>query len=316
MCQKRLTREGGNCTKLGQNPKNTFSRIKTQTFTIQRSTFVFFSIKKALKITKNISICRAFLTRLATLSSLFLTKINSVLFSRNHRFGLKNQLSGYVLILVLTVLPILLFGAKYVLDYRSLADRKATGTEFLNNYSTNGLVKMCAQEAALAVAQKWNPALTYAQQKESMLRIADEIYNGSPTYIDTLVTQAIPKIDIPGETVTKGGKFEPLKISKTADPQLSPSSKQIKITTNSTTMTKYYTSTGSSYNSYRGPVVSYGFYRIYNLLLTNQSKFTTVDNNLVIFVLVNHQIYKVNISMLLFCKSSDIQEVRMEQEAQ
>ena len=155
---------------------------------------------------------------------------------------MKKSTSGYVLILVITFLPILLMGTKYLLDIQTLWDRKASETEFLKNNSSklveksaekpetktaslkNDLQKTpekkgknCAKEAALKIARKWNPALTYKQQKESLLRIADGIYNGSPTYVETLLNRAIPKIDIAKETIQRGGMFSPLKVIKTAD---------------------------------------------------------------------------------------------------
>ncbi len=166
---------------------------------------------------------------------------------------IKRPRSGYILILMVTLIPLLLIGIKYLLDTQTLFDRKASETEFLKNnsqktsedkiqektYKTKNDIqekmtkpkiskndsqkkdtkegKQCAQEAALKVAEKWNPALTYKQQKESMLRIADGIYNGSPTYVETLLNKAIPQIDITKETVKRGGTFDPMRIVKTAD---------------------------------------------------------------------------------------------------
>ena len=123
----------------------------------------------------------------------FFRRIFTVLLSGNLRVKLKNIVSGYVMILVITLIPVLLFGAKYILDQRTLQDRQATGTEYMKDSSLAGkrLIKQCAQEAALSVAQKWNPALTYAQQREAMLRIADEVYNKAPTYVDSTVIRAV-----------------------------------------------------------------------------------------------------------------------------
>ncbi len=164
---------------------------------------------------------------------------------------MKKSTSGYVLILVITFLPLLMLGTKYLLDIRTLWDRKASETEFLKNNSPkltdtiaekaefkvvenqeiletasskNNLSnksekkgKNWAKEAALKVAEKWNPALTYKQQKERLLRIADGIYNGSPTYVETRLNKAIPQIDTARETIQRGGMFNPLKVVKTAD---------------------------------------------------------------------------------------------------
>lgn len=152
---------------------------------------------------------------------------------------------------MITFLPLLMLGTKYLLDIQTLWDRKASETEFLKNNSqkltetsvekTEFIVaenqeiletassktnlpnesekkgKNWAKEAALKVAEKWNPALTYKQQKERLLRIADGIYNGSPTYVETLLNKAIPQIDIARETIERGGMFTPLKVVKTTD---------------------------------------------------------------------------------------------------
>ena len=164
---------------------------------------------------------------------------------------MKKSKSGYILILVVTLLPLLMLGTKYLLDIQTLWDRKASHTEFLKNNSSkfaendikktefgvaevqkdikteaarNNLSKEsekkeknCAKEIALKISEKWNPALTYKQQKQRLLRIADGIYNGSPTYVETLLNKAIPQIDIAREIVNKGGIFNPIKVIKTAD---------------------------------------------------------------------------------------------------
>ena len=164
---------------------------------------------------------------------------------------MKKSTSGYVLILVITFLPLLMLGTKYLLDVQTLWDRKASETEFLKNNSTKLVEKSTekteftiaenqeiletassknnlpnesekkgknwAKEAALKVAEKWNPALTYKQQKERLLRIADGIYNGSPAYVETRLNKAIPQIDIARETIQRGGMFTPSKVVKAAD---------------------------------------------------------------------------------------------------
>ena len=152
---------GGNSNKLRQSLKKIFSQIKTQTFTKLRSAFIF-SIKRARKITKNISICCAILTRLTALSNLFLPKIRSILFSRNFRLRLKNQACGYVLILMIALIPVLLFGTKYVLEMK-------TSTEYYKNPSD--YYKNCAREVALAVAKKWNPGLTLYQHERRCTKL-------------------------------------------------------------------------------------------------------------------------------------------------
>ena len=106
----------GSYTKLGQNPKNSFSRIKTQTFTILKSAFC---VKIAfLRISKRLS--RAVNTWLRSVVCSFLSKISAAFSSRNLGLSLKKQISGYVLILMTALIPVLLLGTKYILDLRTL----------------------------------------------------------------------------------------------------------------------------------------------------------------------------------------------------
>lgn len=194
--------------------------------------------------------------------------------------SLKKISSGYVLILCVIIIPALLFGSKLILDTQSLLNRKATGTEYLKNSSLESqkFVKQCAQKAALEVAKKWNPALTYRQQRESMLRIADDIYNEAPTYVDSIVIQAIHGIDVPKENTNKGGRtFDPKKITKMPEKRLSPSLKQIKRTQKMTDIHRYHYWC-TSYNSWQVPTAARHFYIMYNSLLRDQSIFTTEDN--------------------------------------
>ena len=127
--------------------------------------------------------------------------------SKNSR-GFSHFTSGYMQILAVIIIPVFLFGAKYLLDHRILGDRRATMG------SGERLVKECAEKAALEVAKKWNPALTYAQQKTAMLRIADNIYNKSPTYVGTTIGQAVERVEVTKEVTKKGGVYEPLKVTE------------------------------------------------------------------------------------------------------
>ncbi len=199
-------------------------------------------------------------------------------FNKENSLELREAVAGYVLILTLTVIPILLLGAKYVLDNQTLLKRQTEGTEFLRNSSPDKVVKKCAQEAALAVAKKWNPGLSYKQQRERMLRIADGIYNGSAAYVDTTITQAISGIDIQEETITKGGTFEPLKVTKTASTTYPSTTKQIERTTNTTNMKRYYYY--YSYSTKYAPMALYHFYIMRNSLTRANSNLFPPDEDL------------------------------------
>lgn len=211
----------------------------------------------------------------------FLRRIWLALLSCNPRVKLKNSASGYVLILMMTLIPLFLFGTKYILDQRTLQDRQATGTEYMKDSSLAGkrLIKQCAQEAALAVAQKWNPALTYKQQREAMLRIADEVYNKAPTYVDSTVIRAVHGLDVPQKSWETGKKFEPIKITQSAETRLSPSLKQIARTTNTTNMKRYYYEYGV-YAIRGAPIALYHFYIIYASLTRTNSNLFPPDEDL------------------------------------
>lgn len=183
--------------------------------------------------------------------------LSSLLYSKNIR-GFRHSLSGYVLILIVVVVPVLLFGAKYVLDQRTLSNRQATLG------SGDDLVKKCAQKAALEVAKKWNPALTYANQKTAMLRIADEVYNNSPTYVSRLINQAIGQVDVMKEVTKKGGEYDPLKVTKSvelSETTLGKDKKQIAQETKTTDLKRYYYF--SSYKTNYAPMAAHHFAIMY-----------------------------------------------------
>ena len=194
---------------LDQKSKKIFSRIKTQTFTKLKSAFIF-SIKRVRKLISKGSICCAILTRLAVFLHQFLPQINSILSSRNHILGLKNQQAGYVLILVLATIPVLLLGAKWVLDQRTL-DKVSIQVNQVNSEEViNALSSQNGSKAALAVAQNWNPGLTLMQQKDAVYKIADA---ASDVRWVLNVRCAIPGLDVPQYKVDKQhGLFEPLQI--------------------------------------------------------------------------------------------------------
>ena len=132
-------------------------------------------------------------------------------FKKSHR--------GYILILVVFFIPIIMMGVKWCLDQATLEQMKITSAS--NNDSRS--YKKCAKESALAVAQKWNPALTYNGQKESMLRIADEVYNNATAESATtsLIGRAIPGLDIhPKYKIkNKGTLFNPIQVTPYGEAQ-------------------------------------------------------------------------------------------------
>ena len=257
--QKKLTKRGYRLNN-GQKIKNTFSNI-LKTF--------FFFIKKTFPIISKISICSDILKRLSVLFKRLLQKISVVFPSHNPQIKLKKSAFGYVLILFIGLLPFILYGTKYILDNRTLLNRQSEGTDYMNksSLSSENLIKQCAQEIALAVAKKWNPALSYYEQRESLLRIADEIYNNSPTYVDTLLNKAISKIDIPKESSRKGTTYEPINITKSAENRLSPSLKQISRTSKTTNMRRYYY--WYRYDTKYAPMALYHFHIMYQSLARN-----------------------------------------------
>ncbi|MCR4555498.1 MAG: hypothetical protein K5766_01660 [Alphaproteobacteria bacterium] len=238
------------------------------------------SVKKSNKIEKEekhsilIRILTTFVTTLRFLNQKIKFSVYLFLNLKNF-FSFRRFTSGYVLILTVVALPVLLYGAKYLLDHRTLLDRKVMDSSL----EGKRLVKFCAKDAAQAVAAKWNPALTYKQQREAMLRITDEIYNASPTYEISLVTQALHGIDIPKEVISKGGAYDPIKITRTlSDEGLSPSLKQIARTSQTTSMNRYYFY--YFYSTYRAPMALYHFYIMYNSFKRENANLFPPDEDL------------------------------------
>ena len=120
--------------------------------------------------------------------------LQRIVFSfQNLGHSLKLSVSGYVLILAVTMIPVILLGTKYMLDLNKSKTRQMQ--------LGDGLKKRCAQKIAEEVASKWNPALSYKEQKESLLRIADEIYNREKPYMNSLMGDALKGVDVPGGKV-------------------------------------------------------------------------------------------------------------------
>ena len=99
---------------------------------------------------------------------------------------------GAILILVACFLPVILVGIKYSEKLFQSKDQELKKTSTAE--TTETLKKRCAREAALAVAQNWNPGLTLAQQQEAVYKVADAVYNASPGYRNSVLGGAIPGI--------------------------------------------------------------------------------------------------------------------------
>ena len=71
------------------------------------------------------------------------------------------------------LIPVLLFGTKYLLDSRTLHKVQIENGDDENiEYEYE---KVSAKEAAKAVAENWNPGLTFSQQKDAAYKVADSI---------------------------------------------------------------------------------------------------------------------------------------------
>ncbi|MDR2782013.1 MAG: hypothetical protein LBB21_06210, partial [Holosporaceae bacterium] len=126
-------------------------------------------------------------------------------FSRQFHQIFKKSSSGYIFILMCTLTPVLLLAVKYCVDIVSYNHKQIyTGG--------NDFYKKCAKEAALAVAKKWNPGLTLNQQKESLLLIADDIYNKNPCYCNTPAHNAIPGLEVRNVSKTSHGMYDPFRL--------------------------------------------------------------------------------------------------------
>nr|MCR4624169.1 hypothetical protein [Alphaproteobacteria bacterium] len=189
--------------------------------------------------------------------------------------GFSHFTSGYVQILAVVCIPVLLFGAKYLLDYRTLSDRNVT------QGIGKRLVKQCAVNAALNVAQKWNPALTYAKQKTAMLRIADEIYNTSKAYLDSPLVQAAHGINMKKKVMTSGGTYDPFNSTASTESlqtEFDPKKKQIVPKTEKTNECRYYFY--YHYETNHAPMATQHFDIMYNSLKQTNSNLFPPDEDL------------------------------------
>ncbi|MDR1236406.1 MAG: hypothetical protein LBJ96_05370 [Holosporaceae bacterium] len=111
------------------------------------------------------------------------------------------------MILMCVLVPVLLLGVRYCVDLVSYHRALIYGG------GSDPYKVSCAKEAALAVAKQWNPGLTFAKQKKSMLYIADSVYNNSPCYKKgSPVHQAIPGLEVKRTSATPGRIYDPLKV--------------------------------------------------------------------------------------------------------
>ncbi|MDR0632071.1 MAG: glycoside hydrolase [Holosporaceae bacterium] len=118
---------------------------------------------------------------------------------------------GYVAILMCVAVPVLMLGVKYGLDFLNYHRAKTYG----GSSSSVGTSKKCAQKAALEVAKRWNPGLTLNQQKESLLRIADGIFNATTSCSiqgSGPAHDAIPGLEVRAAKAYKGKTFDPLRL--------------------------------------------------------------------------------------------------------
>ncbi|MDR2645845.1 MAG: glycoside hydrolase [Holosporaceae bacterium] len=116
---------------------------------------------------------------------------------------LRRRKIGAIWIILCAALPLLLLLFRYGIDLMNYYRAKIYGSGSVTLYKSR------AHEAALAVAKKWNPGLTLNQQKISLLRIADDIYNTSTTNRIAPVHAAIPGLEVYTVHTVAGGIFDP-----------------------------------------------------------------------------------------------------------
>ena len=101
------------------------------------------------------------------------------------KFNKSNK--GYIAILLVFFIPVILLGTKLILDLH---------TE--NTEDVGKAYKKCAKECALEVAKHWNLGLSLKQQKEAMLKVADDVYNNASVFNTmSYKYKAISGLDIP-----------------------------------------------------------------------------------------------------------------------
>ncbi|MDR2107180.1 MAG: glycoside hydrolase [Holosporaceae bacterium] len=192
----------------------------------------------------------------------------------------KNE-AGYVAILMCALIPLLLLGVKYVLDLNS--------QHRVQLYSSDGegVHKRCAREAALKVARCWNPALTLTQQKESVLRVADDVYNNNPCHYEGApVHGAIPGLELKRAVVSGGKEYDPLKVtlvgtgeiaSNDFDKDLSPSFRTVAYNTVNTKEVRSICLNGGNQAFYR---IMYGSEKDPRFLLQQEKGSNPVSEDL------------------------------------
>ncbi|MDR0677097.1 MAG: hypothetical protein LBF57_00220, partial [Holosporaceae bacterium] len=143
---------------------------------------------------------------------------------------LKESSRGYIFLLMCVAIPVLLYGVKHSVDIVN-----ENRVKIYEGDMQGTIHKRCGKEAALEVARRWNPGLTFKQQKESILRVADDVYNRNPTYYNSVAHNAIPGLEIRKHKTTVGGASDPLNVTmeNTGDvgQVLDSSSRTVKYTT-------------------------------------------------------------------------------------
>lgn len=131
--------------------------------------------------------------------------------------------NGFIALLFCIFIPILLLGVKYMLDTATLHRVQ------LYHKSTDKIYKKCAKEAALAVSNKWNPSLSLNQQKGSILRIADHIYNLHPAYHDSVIGNSIPGLERKNhfEIKKENGIYDPLILKSNTSSSMGPDARTV-----------------------------------------------------------------------------------------
>ena len=117
------------------------------------------------------------------------------------------------MILMTALIPVLLFGTKYLLDLRTLHKVQIENGDDENiEYE-----KVSAKEAAKAVAENWNPGLTLDQQKDAVYKVVDTVYNNAVSYRLSLINRSMKGIDAKRwkKSDSKSGIYDPLQIEQT-----------------------------------------------------------------------------------------------------
>ncbi|MDR1375354.1 MAG: hypothetical protein LBJ45_00880, partial [Holosporaceae bacterium] len=109
------------------------------------------------------------------------------------------------MILLGVAIPVFLLGVKYAVE-RVRYNREAL---VQRKNGDKSVYKECAREAALAVAQNWNPGLSLDSQKDAALKVADAVYNAHPCYYNSPVGIAIPGLSSPDPNDSAADQHSP-----------------------------------------------------------------------------------------------------------